>query len=82
MMWKCKGLQGISTASEVSLRDVQRIVNSLTTRRIKAIFVESSVSSRSIEAVCKAVVPKATTCALAARFIPTQWAPAARRRHL
>jgi manganese/zinc/iron transport system substrate-binding protein len=46
-----QGLQGISTASEVSLRDVQRIVNSLTTRRIKAIFVESSVSSRSIEAV-------------------------------
>jgi manganese/zinc/iron transport system substrate-binding protein len=46
-----QGLQGISTASEVSLRDVQRIVNQLTTRRIKAIFVESSVSSRSIEAV-------------------------------
>ena len=46
-----QGLQGISTASEVSLRDVQRIVGELSSRKIKAIFVESSVSSRSIEAV-------------------------------
>ena len=52
-----KGLQGISTASDVSVRDVQRIVELLTTRKIKAVFVETSVSKRSIEAVvqgCKA----------------------------
>lgn len=46
-----QGLQGISTASDVSVRDVQRIVELLTTRKIKAVFVESSVSKRSIEAV-------------------------------
>lgn len=45
------GLQGISTASEVSLRDVQRIVDLLVKRKIKAVFVESSVPKRSIEAV-------------------------------
>lgn len=46
-----QGLQGISTASDVSVRDVQRIVQLLTARKIKAVFVETSVSKRSIEAV-------------------------------
>nr|WP_241154420.1 zinc ABC transporter substrate-binding protein [Staphylospora marina] len=45
------GLQGISTASEYGLKDVQRLVNLLVDRKIKAVFVESSVSKRSLEAV-------------------------------
>jgi manganese/zinc/iron transport system substrate-binding protein len=45
------GLQGISTASEYGLGDVQSLVRFLTQRRVKAVFVESSVSSRAIEAV-------------------------------
>lgn len=45
------GLQGISTATEASLRDIQRIVDLLVKRRIKAVFVESSVPRRTIEAV-------------------------------
>ncbi|MDF2440579.1 MAG: manganese/zinc/iron transport system substrate-binding protein [Abditibacteriota bacterium] len=45
------GLQGISTASEYGLNDVQRLVNSIVQRRIKAVFVESSVPRRSIDAV-------------------------------
>ena len=47
------GLQGISTASEASLRDVQRVVDELVKRKIKAVFVESSVPKRNIEAVVK-----------------------------
>jgi manganese/zinc/iron transport system substrate-binding protein len=47
------GLQGINTASEYGLRDVQQLVNLLTERKIKAVFVESSVPKRSIEAVVK-----------------------------
>lgn len=46
-----KGLQGLSTESEFGLKDVQRIVDTLTERNIKAVFVESSVSERSIKAV-------------------------------
>ena len=46
-----KGLQGISTATEASLQDVQRIVKLLAVRKIKAVFVESSVPRRTIEAV-------------------------------
>ena len=46
-----EGLQGISTASEYSVKDVQRIVALITKRGIKAVFVESSVPRRSVEAV-------------------------------
>ncbi|MFC4078337.1 metal ABC transporter solute-binding protein, Zn/Mn family [Salinithrix halophila] len=52
------GLQGLSTASEYGLRDVQRIVNLLTERKIKAVFVESSVPKRSIQAVVKGTEKK------------------------
>lgn len=45
------GIQGISTVSEAGLRDVERVVDLVVTRRIPALFVESSVPRRSIEAV-------------------------------
>jgi manganese/zinc/iron transport system substrate-binding protein len=51
------GLQGISTSSEYGLKDVQRLVEIIARRKIPAVFVESSVPKRSIEAViagCKA----------------------------
>lgn len=46
-----RGLQGISTASEYGLRDISDMVNFLTERKIKAVFVESSVPAKSLEAV-------------------------------
>lgn len=46
-----RGLQGISTVSEFGLRDVTDLVNFIITRKVKAIFVETSVSKKSIEAV-------------------------------
>jgi manganese/zinc/iron transport system substrate-binding protein len=49
------GLQGISTLSEAGLKDVDRVVDAVARRGIKAIFVESSVPRRSIEAVQAAV---------------------------
>lgn len=52
-----RGLQGISTTAEFGLRDVEDLVRFISERKIKAIFVESSVSPKSIEAVvegCKA----------------------------
>lgn len=44
-------LQGVSTVSEFGLADVQRIVQLLVERKVKAVFVESSIPKRSIEAV-------------------------------
>jgi manganese/zinc/iron transport system substrate-binding protein len=46
-----RGLQGISTLSEFGLRDVTDLVHFITDRKIKALFVETSVSAKSIEAV-------------------------------
>jgi manganese/zinc/iron transport system substrate-binding protein len=48
-------LQGISTASEAGTGDVQRLVDVIARRRIPAIFVESSIPLRTIEAVQAAV---------------------------
>lgn len=46
-----RGLQGISTVSEFGLKDVTDLVNFIMSRKIKAIFVETSVSQKSINAV-------------------------------
>ena len=53
--FEVRGLQGISTASEAGAGDVQRLADHIADRRIPAIFVESSVSPRTIEAVREAV---------------------------
>ena len=45
------GLQGISTVAEYGVNDVTRLVDLIVEREVKAIFVESSVPARSIEAV-------------------------------
>jgi len=45
------GLQGISTVSEMGLQDLQTLVDILVERKIKAVFVESSVPRRNIEAL-------------------------------
>ena len=50
-----RGLQGISTASEAGAADIQELADFIADRRIPAIFVESSVSPRAIEAVREAV---------------------------
>lgn len=46
-----KGLQGISTVSEYGLKDITSLVDFIIKNKIKAVFVESSVSSRSMKAV-------------------------------
>jgi manganese/zinc/iron transport system substrate-binding protein len=50
-----RGLQGISTASEVGAGDVQQLAEFIVERRIPAVFIESSVPQRNIEAVQAAV---------------------------
>jgi manganese/zinc/iron transport system substrate-binding protein len=46
-----KGLQGISTLSDFGLNDISSLVNLISSRKIKAVFVETSVPKKSIEAV-------------------------------
>ncbi|WP_277477317.1 metal ABC transporter solute-binding protein, Zn/Mn family [Catalinimonas alkaloidigena] len=46
-----RGLQGISTISEFGLKDISALVDFISERGIKAVFVESSVPSKSLESV-------------------------------
>jgi manganese/zinc/iron transport system substrate-binding protein len=45
------GLQGISTVAEFGVADVRRLVDLIAQRGVKAVFIESSVPRRSIDAV-------------------------------
>jgi len=44
-------VQGISTESEASVRDVNNLIETIVSRQVPAIFVESSVSEKNIKAV-------------------------------
>lgn len=52
------GIQGISTASDYGLKDLERVIDLIVDRKIKAIFIESSVPKKSIEAVQEGVKAK------------------------
>ena len=45
------GIQGLSTESEAGVRRIQELVSVLVVRRIPAVFVESSVSDRNVQAL-------------------------------
>ncbi len=53
--FEVRGLQGISTEAQASTSDVQGLADFITERQIPAVFVESSVPQRTIEAVQAAV---------------------------
>ncbi|MCB4807421.1 zinc ABC transporter substrate-binding protein [Tamlana sp. 62-3] len=52
------GLQGISTATEAGVQDVQKLAAFIIEHKVRAIFVESSVPKRTIEALQAAVKSK------------------------
>ncbi len=52
------GLQGLSTATEAGVKDVQKMANFIIEQDVKAIVVESSVPKRTIEALVEAVKSK------------------------
>lgn len=52
------GLQGLSTATEAGVQDVQKLAAFIIENNVKSIFVESSVPKRTIEALQAAVKSK------------------------
>lgn len=58
--YHCKvvSLQGISTASEAGAQDVQNLANFIVEHQIPAIFIETSIPSRTLEAVQQNVLSK------------------------
>jgi len=45
------GIQGISTESEAGIQDINRLVDLLVDRKVKAVFVESSVPDKNVRAL-------------------------------
>lgn len=52
------GVQGVSTESDVGIKDLQQLTQMIVDKKIPAIFVESSVSQRSIHALRNAVAAR------------------------
>lgn len=52
------GLQGLSTATEAGVQDVQKLAQLIIDKKVKSIFVETSVPKRTIEALQEAVKSK------------------------
>ncbi|MHC4948778.1 MAG: metal ABC transporter solute-binding protein, Zn/Mn family [Planctomycetota bacterium] len=46
-----RGIQGISTESEAGLEDINRLVDLLVERDVRAVFVETSVADRNVRAL-------------------------------
>ncbi len=53
-----KALQGINTADEFGLQDVKQLVDFIVEKKLKSIFVESSVPRKPIEAVVAGCIDK------------------------
>jgi manganese/zinc/iron transport system substrate-binding protein len=62
------GVQGTSTESEAGLSDVNRLVDMVVTRGIPAVFVETSVSDRNVEALREGAQARGHTLALGGRL--------------
>lgn len=56
--FKVVGLQGISTATEAGVQDVIRLSQFIIDNKVKAVFIESSVPRKTIEALQEAVLSK------------------------
>lgn len=58
---RVQGVQGISTESEAGLRDIENLVDLLVREKAGAVFVESSVSRRTLDAVVAGAAAKGHT---------------------
>ena len=56
--YRVSGLQGMSTASEASVADVNRLVDQIIAEEIPAIFIETAIPKRNIQAVQDAVAAR------------------------
>ena len=62
------GIQGTSTESEAGLGDINRLVDLVVTRRLPAVFVETSVSDRNVTALREGAGARGHTVGLGGRL--------------
>lgn len=53
--FQVRGIQGISTDSQAGVRDIEELVELIVKRKVKAVFVESTVSEKNINALVEGV---------------------------
>lgn len=53
--FEVRGVQGISTVAEAGARDIRILADFIVERKVKAVFIETSVPQRTIDAVVQAV---------------------------
>lgn len=70
------GIQGISTVAEAGLQDVERVVDLVVERRVPAVFIESSVPRRAIEAVQAAARDRGHDVAIGGELFSDAMGPA------
>ena len=56
-----KSVQGVSTEAEAGVNDVNQLVDFLVERKLPAIFVESSVNAKNIQAVIEGAKSRGVT---------------------
>jgi manganese/zinc/iron transport system substrate-binding protein len=59
-----RGIQGISTEAEASLKDINTLVDDLVARKVPAVFVESSVPRKTVEALVEGAASRGHTLAI------------------
>ena len=62
------GIQGLSTESEAGVRDIERLVDLLVERKVGAVFVESTVSERNINALIAGAKARGHTVVIGGRL--------------
>lgn len=62
--FQVRGLQGVSTVTETGTRDLQNLADFIAERKIPALFIESSVPRRNIEALQAAVASRGFAVAI------------------
>lgn len=70
------GIQGMSTQSEAGLNRIAELVDILVERRIGAVFVESSVSDRSIRALVEGAAARGHTVGVGGQLFSDAMGPA------
>ena len=62
------GVQGTSTESEAGIADINRLVDLIVTRKLPAVFVETSVSDRNVQALQEGARARGQPVALGGRL--------------
>lgn len=71
-----RGIQGISTESEAGVKDIEDLVTFLVEKKIPAVFVESSVSEKNVQALIEGAKAKGHTVIIGGELYSDAMGPA------